>query len=265
MRQSRWILAGGALLSVAALGSLAGANGDNDFTRNLKAALKGFGEPSPDVRAQAANEDFNRLRILNAAGAVVAAAAPDDFNDGVVGVYNRNGSPRVGMIVSGADNGQVGVFNAAGQVRFILDGSSGLQSVSGDLAETFPAREAASPGSVVVIDPQNPGSLRIASTPYDRRVAGVVAGAKDYRPGITLRALEPQQGRLTVTLTGTAYCLATNSNGAIKAGDLLTTSGVPGHAMKVTDYEAARGAILGKALEDLGGARGHVLILASLQ
>jgi hypothetical protein len=66
-------------------------------------------------------------------------------------------------------------------------------------------------------------------------------------------------------LTGTAYCLATNANGAIKAGDLLTTSAVPGHAMKVTDYEAARGAILGKALEDLKGDKGHVLILASLQ
>jgi hypothetical protein len=77
--------------------------------------------------------------------------------------------------------------------------------------------------------------------------------------------MEAPEGRQAVTLSGTAYCLASNANGAIKAGDLLTTSGVPGHAMKVTDYEAARGAILGKALEDLKGDKGHVLILASLQ
>jgi hypothetical protein len=31
-----------------------------------------------------------------------------------------------------------------------------------------------------------------------------------------------------VTLSGTAYCLASSVNGAIKAGDLLTTSAVPG-------------------------------------
>jgi hypothetical protein len=61
------------------------------------------------------------------------------------------------------------------------------------------------------------------------------------------------------------YCLATNANGAIRAGDLLTTSAVPGHAMKATERAAAQGAILGKAMEDLKGDRGLILALASLQ
>jgi hypothetical protein len=45
----------------------------------------------------------------------------------------------------------------------------------------------------------------------------------------------------------------------------LTSSALPGHAMRAGDAEAARGAVLGKALEDLQGTSGLVLILASLQ
>ena len=107
-------------------------------------------------------------------------------------------------------------------------------------------------------------SRSLAREPYDRRVAGVVAGAKDYNPGITLRGLAEIQG-VTVTLSGTTYCLASDVNGPIRAGDLLTTSSIPGHAMRASDLDRARGAILGKAMEDLKGSRGHVLILASLQ
>ena len=117
----------------------------------------------------------------------------------------------------------------------------------------------------MAIDPERPGALRLARTAYDRRVAGVASGANDYRPGITLNAASAEPNRVTVTLTGTVYCLASSVNGTVRAGDLLTSSSVPGYAMRAGDSDAARGAILGKALEDLRGERGLVLILASLQ
>src|SRR5207244_10932093 len=37
----------------------------------------------------------------------------------------------------------------------------------------------------------------------------------------------------------TVYCLASDVNGKIHAGDLLTTSSIPGHAMRVSDVGAA--------------------------
>jgi hypothetical protein len=160
----------------------------------------------------------------------------------------------------------VAVFNTAGIPKYILDGNSGLLSAAGDMAETFPSSgETAPPGSVMVIDPERPGTLRVAAEPYSRRVAGVISGAKDYRPGITLNAAGSEPHRVTVTLTGTVYCRASSANGPIRAGDLLTTSSVPGHAMRAGDAAAGRGAILGKALEDLRGERGLILTLASLQ
>jgi len=46
---------------------------------------------------------------------------------------------------------------------------------------------------------------------------------------------------------------------------VLTTSDVSGHAMKVTDYQRAQGAILGKAMSRLEAGRGLVLVLVTLQ
>jgi hypothetical protein len=206
------------------------------------------------ARAQTAAQPrstFDELGVLNDAGEVVIAMAPDDMGDGAIVWLNRTGAaaPKGVLLVSDQDAGQVAVFNTAGAVRFILDGNSGLMSAPGDMAEMFPSS----------------GALRVASRPYDRRVAGVVSGARDYRPGITLNAGSIDPSRVTVTLTGTVYCLATSANGPVRAGDLLTSSAVPGHAMRAGDTDAARGAILGKALEDLRGERGLVLTLAALQ
>ncbi len=72
-------------------------------------------------------------------------------------------------------------------------------------------------------------------------------------------------GAHAVALTGRVYVWADASSGPIAAGDLLTTSSVPGHAMKVTDFGRAPGAILGKAMTGLSKGRGLVLVLVTLQ
>ena len=59
--------------------------------------------------------------------------------------------------------------------------------------------------------------------------------------------------------------MADTSNGAIIPGDLLTTSSIPGHAMKVTDYNRAKGSIIGKAMTGLKNGEGTILVLISLQ
>jgi hypothetical protein len=72
-------------------------------------------------------------------------------------------------------------------------------------------------------------------------------------------------GDYPVALTGRVYCLCDASNGSIAPGDLLTTSQLPGYAMKVTDHERGRGAVLGKAMTPLEEETGLVLVLVSLQ
>jgi hypothetical protein len=56
-----------------------------------------------------------------------------------------------------------------------------------------------------------------------------------------------------------------DQGGPIGAGDMLTTSNTPGHAMKVNDQARSQGATLGKAMSPLKSGKGLVLVLVSLQ
>jgi hypothetical protein len=119
---------------------------------------------------------------------------------------------------------------------------------------------------VVCIDAAHPGQLRPSSQPYDRKVAGVISGGGGVQPGMLMgQRGTAADGKHPVALTGRVYVQATSANGAIEPGDLLTTSSIPGHAMKVTDHTRAQGAILGKAMTGLDQGKGTVLVLVSLQ
>jgi hypothetical protein len=119
------------------------------------------------------------------------------------------------------------------------------------------------PGTVMVLDEN--GALRPSERSYDRKVAGVVSGAGEYRPGMILGRYESSQRRLPIALVGKVCCKADAQYAAIEAGDLLTTSPTLGHAMKATDPSHAFGAVIGKALRPLGSGKGLVPILIALQ
>jgi hypothetical protein len=137
-----------------------------------------------------------------------------------------------------------------------------------DLAEPFQishSEQETAAGTVVVIDEANPGRLRVSDQPYDTRVAGVVSGANGIHPGIQMQQQGLLEGGKNIALTGRVYVQADTSNGPIKPGDLLTTSRIPGDAMRVSDHARAQGAILGKAMSALKDGKGVVLVLVTLQ
>jgi hypothetical protein len=140
-----------------------------------------------------------------------------------------------------------------------------------DLSERFDIKESrehllARAGMVVSIDSENPGELKISKVSYDRKVAGIISGAGGVNPGMLMgQEGTNADGAIPVALTGRVYAMADASYGSIGAGDLLTTSDTPGHAMKVTDYARAQGAIIGKAMSSLEKDTGLVLVLVSLQ
>jgi hypothetical protein len=137
-----------------------------------------------------------------------------------------------------------------------------------DLAEPFPIADQGKQtpqGAVVVIDDQNPGQLKVSNLPYDSRVAGVVSGANGINSGIQMQQQGLLEGGKNVALTGRVYVQAEAIDGAIKPGDSLTTSPIPGYAMKATDHNRAQGAILGKAMTGLDQGKGMVLVLVTLQ
>jgi hypothetical protein len=135
-----------------------------------------------------------------------------------------------------------------------------------DLAEAFDINGTAEPGMVVEIDADHPGKLRIARGAYNRRVAGVVSGANDLDVGMVLADLPGSDNSHPIALTGRVWVHCDATDHAIAPGDMLTTADRPGHAMVVTDFARAHGAVIGKAMTSLEhGKTGMVLVLVNLQ
>jgi hypothetical protein len=141
-----------------------------------------------------------------------------------------------------------------------------------DLAEYFDIidseneRQNLEPGTIVSIDPANPGKLIPCSKAYDHKVAGIISGANGVDPGMLMGHDNTiASGDFPVAIAGRVYVKADNSNGKIEPGDFLTTSGKTGYAMKAKSVKKAKGAIIGKAMTSLDENEGLVLVLVSLQ
>ena len=107
--------------------------------------------------------------------------------------------------------------------------------------------------------------LEPSARAYDKRVAGVISGAGEYKPGIVLDKQHGMPNRRPVALLGKVYCKVDAQFGAIEVGDLLTSSPTSGHAMRADDPIRAFGAVIGKALRPLAAGRALIPILIALQ
>ena len=178
-------------------------------------------------------------------------------NDGKVGIGTTIPDEQLTVVGNVKIDGNLNIYDGFTK---IMELGAGL-----DYAEGFDvsARDKIEPGSVLIIDADNPGKLALSNTSYDTKVAGIVAGAKGMGSGVRLGA---GQFDYDVALAGRVYCKVDATDEAVKPGDLLTTSSTPGHAMKAVDYAHAQGAILGKAMESLEkGQKGQILVLVTLQ
>lgn len=219
--------------------------------------------------------------VIHADAANVGAA--EFQQDGTIIIRNGSNIPTIKIDPSEAapgEGGQISLWNASGTASILIDGdynNSGsgrittneLEITGGaDIAEPFPVVEDVmiEPGTVLSIDPQETGSLKIADKAYDHCVAGIVSGAENVKPGLVLKHSGTiADGNHLIALTGRVYCKADARTKPIKPGDLLTTSDLPGYAMKATDRERAQGAVIGKAMTSLDSGTGMVLVLVSLQ
>jgi hypothetical protein len=151
-----------------------------------------------------------------------------------------------------------------------------------DIASLVRTSEPVEPGDVLVIDAERPGLMKRSDTAADGRVLGIVA----EDPGVAIGADWPQvpdhaplgfddtswnetselgtdRADVPVALSGMTLCKVDAGFGSIRAGDLLTTSPTPGHAMRTVD--PSPGTILGKALEPLDTGTGLIKVLVMLR
>ena len=235
-----------------------------------------------EAKLNVAGEGYQLKLINNTKSWRIGVSAEDWFvGEGKLVFSNVSSSGDALMVMT--EQGRVGIGMTTPNRTLDINGSlrSSVLEVNGktttnvleitggaDLAEHFDiaGAELAAPGMVVSIDPDKAGGLCISSQANDKKVAGIISGAGDINPGMIMG----QKGTLAngqhpVALTGRVYCLVDASYGTIQPGDLLTTSNTPGHAMKVSSYEEANGAIIGKAMTSLEDGKDLVLVLVSLQ
>lgn len=192
---------------------------------------------------------------------------------GVVGISEKHtgveGNSDTGTGVWGTSVHDVGVYGRGGRLAAFFDGdvevTGDIRLSNADCAEDFLIAEASTvdPGTVMVV--ANDDTLSVCRNAYDKRVAGVISGAGDYKPGLVLDRHPAQGDRRPIALLGKTFCKVDASYAAIDVGDLLTTSETPGHAMKATDTSRSFGAVIGKALRPLSGGQGLIPILIALQ
>jgi hypothetical protein len=194
-------------------------------------------------------------------GAGVAAFASNPAGTGP-GVWAESKGQGPGIVAIGKPAGQ---FRGDVEVSGTLTVGKDIVLFAADCAEEFdivPALEG-EPGTVMVLT--NSGALEPSRNAYDKKVAGIISGAGDYRPGMILDRRDSSESRRPVALVGKAYCKVDAQYGRIEVGDLLTTSPTPGHAMKADDPLMAFGAVIGKALHRLTSGQGLIPVLVALQ
>jgi hypothetical protein len=197
-------------------------------------------------------------------GEAIDGPGVSGMSQGSVGVDARTQSGPAALRAIHLGGGLAGDFGGDVHVtrNLIVDGD--VQLTGADLAEQFGVVGAlpAEPGTVVVLVGDD--LVRVSDEAYDRRVAGIVSGAGRYRPGIVLHR-EPGADRCALALTGKVWCKVDADPAPVDVGDLLTTSKIPGHAMRASDSSRAFGAVVGKALGSLKAGRGLVPVLVALQ
>ncbi len=191
----------------------------------------------------------------------------------IVGVLGESVDSSTGIGVHGKGGRRAGFFEGDVEVTgdfhqqtgHIRLGTGDIHLGNGDCAEDFDISGAdkVDPGTVMVLGKD--GALFESQQAFDKRVAGVISGAGDYRPGIVLDKRPSPGNRQPVALMGKVFCKVDAQFGQVEVGDLLTTSPTPGHAMKTNDPYKAFGAVIGKALRPLSEGQSLIPILIALQ
>ncbi len=127
-----------------------------------------------------------------------------------------------------SSTGNVGIGVSNPQAKLDVDGTINASQdvyVGGqDCAEDFEISlaEKVDPGTVMVLN--DDGKLVQSKHPYDKRVAGVISGSGDLKPGLVLGRQPGHVDRVPLALMGLVNCKVDAEYDRVEVGDLLTTS-----------------------------------------
>jgi hypothetical protein len=238
-------------LNTSATSSAAnGVIGEAKATTGLAFGVQGFAHGTGGVGIQGSSPNVAMAGWTQECGGGTCT-----FVAGTAGMF---GTASGGTILIGlADNSPMFRVDSTGKVF----ANGGYQTGGADFAESLAVtgeRSRYEPGDVVVIEQNGNRQVALARKPYSTLVAGIYS----TKPGVLATPYALNDPRLLkeipLAVVGIVPCKVTAENGAIKTGDLLVTSSIPGHAMRGTDRSRMLGAVVGKALEPLATGSGVI-------
>ncbi len=276
----------GSLYGVAAYGPAGGysiyASGPSYFTGGALNAAGGLlvsgADAQINTRLGIGTAPSTKLQVWGSGGLTIDSKFTGRMQIGADGNGNFGGiwfgtdtTNATGLFLGQKDATRLGVWNGNQWAFWINNVGNGYlrgqifvnqPQNAGDVAEPAEIVSAIEKGDVVVVDSfdykTDRPQFRRAETAYDRRVAGVIS----TNPSVILAGNENDDH---LAVSGIVPVKVDASYAAVKLGDLLTSSVTPGYAMKASDPEKSRGAVIGKALEPLKSGQGKILMLVTLQ
>jgi hypothetical protein len=217
------------------------------FTETMRISKNvGIGTASPKAKLEVVENDVVQFPILG------LQRNPDSYNKFVEGFDNPGDNPRR---------------------KFHID-RNGTFVAGSDFAEALPVagdKTGYEPGDVLVLSTGGLNKVEKCRQAHDDRIAGVYSTRPAVLGADKNGETRVDDDEIPVAIVGIVPTKVSALNGAIAPGDLLTTSEIPGHAMKATPtmvngvaiYPA--GTILGKAIEPLQNGTGVIKVLLMLR
>ncbi|MFU8771885.1 MAG: hypothetical protein ACNA8H_05635 [Anaerolineales bacterium] len=200
------------------------------------------------------DENYGALSVIgfggNATSLIAGVSGEGDIMRGCQGVLASRFCPNLRFRVLSTGEVRAEAFNtpASDFAEMIV--------VEGDSSEY-------SPGDVLVISKELDRAVALSTQPNSFAVAGVYSTQPGFVGGMSIDDSVDINSSIPVAIVGIVPVKVSAENGTIQRGDLLTTSGTPGHAMKSTDL--LPGTILGKALGELESGTGVIEVLLILR
>jgi len=189
----------------------------------------------------------------------------DNASPSGIALHARVDSSDTAVVFTNEGSGElVKMFSAAGDLEFRVtndgevyaDGS--FHSGGADFAEMVPVREPGlEAGDVVALDVE--GRLVRTTMACQGSVVGVVSTKPGYQSDLFTGV--PAGGKVPLAIVGIVPVKATAAGGAIRPGDMLTPSDIPGTAMRARNPRI--GTVIGKAMQGLARGEGLILLLVS--
>jgi hypothetical protein len=169
------------------------------------------------------------------------------------------------ILVEGLSTSTAAAFRVTAAGDVLGDGTffgAAFLSGSADVAEWVSVSGPVEPGTVLELDPQQPGAYR----PSQGACSSLVGGVVTTEPGFVLGSPTPYvlptpNAQALLALSGIVPVKVTNEGGPIQPGDLLVSSSTPGYAMRWAGDGPCSCALVGKALEPMLEDHGVISIL----